>query len=168
MKAEIFRLSQEGMAADPDGAGVETSGLDPIFREPIIRASSGSDRIGAPIRSELAALLVPCQVEDRSWEDLRMRLGGDDPRGEVTLIFHFSTLEALGLVDATTGDALLRKGDRLGSIRDFRTEALVQAVRNPPGLFATHVQPRSYGLSSGARNLLAVVFESRDRSTENS
>ncbi len=167
-KAEIFRLSQEGTDADPDAGGPLTSGYDPILREPILLPADGvggSDRVGAPHRVELAPILLPCQIEDQVWESLMASLGGDDPRVELTLIFHFEDLERLSLVDSTTGDALIRKGDRLGSIRDFNLETVVQAVKTPPGLYAIHVQPRSYGLSAGTRNLLAVVFRGRDVST---
>ncbi len=168
MKAELFRLSQEGTDADPDGAGPLTSGYDDVLREPILLPADGvggSDRVGASHRVELDPILLPCQVEDRNWEALMASLGGDDPRVELTLIFHFGDLERLGLVDSTSGDALIRKGDRLGSIRDFHLETVVQAVRTPPGLYVTHAQPRSYGLSAGTRNLLAVVFRGRDVST---
>lgn len=156
-KAEIARLSQEGTAADPDGAGPLTSGYDPVFREPIKQA-------GVVRRVELDPIMVPCQVEDRAWEALMASAGGDDPRIEMTLVFHFRDLERMGLVDATTGDALIRKNDRLVAIRDYRTEAVIQSVTTPPGLYVTQALPRSYGLSGLSRNLLAVTFESREQS----
>jgi hypothetical protein len=66
----------------------------------------------------------------------------------------------MGLVDPATGDALLRVNDRLVAIRDLGG-ALVQAVRTPPGLYATEVQPTSFGLGL-SRNLLLVTFEERE------
>lgn len=162
-KAEVVRFSQDGTAADPDGAGPLTSGYDDVFREPVLLPTV--DRVGVVHRVELAPIMIPCQVEDRAWESLRAQRGGDSPRVELTIVFHFRDLERLSLVDVTTGDALIRKGDRLASIRDFRTEALVQAVRTPPGLYVQEAQPRSYGLSGLSRNLLTVVFEDREVST---
>lgn len=56
-------------------------------------------------RTELPAIRVPCQVEPKVFEDLRMLASGDSPRSDISLVFHFKDLERLGLVDATTGDA---------------------------------------------------------------
>jgi len=66
----------------------------------------------------------------------------------------------MGLVDAGSGDALLRVNDRLVAIHDLRG-ALVQRIRTPPGLYATEVQPQSFGLGL-SRNLLLVTFEERE------
>jgi hypothetical protein len=74
-------------------------------------------------------------------------------------VFHFADLERLGLVDPTTGEALLRIGDRLTAIRDYRTGDLIQAVRTPPGLYLTEPQPE-FGLG-GCRNLLLATFSER-------
>ena len=59
-----------------------------------------------------------------------------------------------------TGDALLRVNDRLVAIYDLAGR-LVQAIRTPPGLYATEVQPQSFGLGL-CRNLLLATFEERE------
>ncbi|MEO7730519.1 MAG: hypothetical protein ABIY55_06065, partial [Kofleriaceae bacterium] len=82
------------------------------------------------------------------------------PRTHLLLVFHFRDLEQLDLVDPTTGDVLLRIGDRLVAIRDQRTGEVVQAVRIPPGLYITEAQPQSFGLGF-RRNLLLVTFNER-------
>lgn len=82
------------------------------------------------------------------------------PNSQVVLVFHFRDLESMGLVDPATGDALLRVNDRLVAIRDLAGN-LVQAVRARPGLYATEVQPQSFGLGR-ARNLLIVRWEERE------
>ena len=71
-------------------------------------------------------------------------------------------LERLGLVDSTTGDALVRPNDRLAGLYDLGG-LLVQAVRTPPGLYVVQAQPRGFGLGRGRprRNLLLVTFEAR-------
>lgn len=74
-------------------------------------------------------------------------------------MFHFGDLEQLGLVEPTTGDALLQIGDRLVALRDFRTGELVQAIRTPPGLYLTEAQPE-FGLGL-RRNLLLTTFLER-------
>jgi hypothetical protein len=67
----------------------------------------------------------------------------------------------MSLVDAATGEALLRINDRLAAIHRI-DGALVQTVRTPPGLYATEVQPQSFGIGL-SRNLLLVTFEERER-----
>ena len=65
-------------------------------------------------------------------------------------------------VDAASGDALIRPGDRLAAIRDLCGD-LVQEVRTPPGLFVTESRPIGFGLNMARprRNLLLVTFEDR-------
>jgi hypothetical protein len=75
-------------------------------------------------------------------------------------VFHFRDLERTGLVDAATGEARLRINDRLVAIHTLHGE-LVQAIRTPPGLYATEVQPQSFGLGL-SRNLLLVTFDERE------
>jgi hypothetical protein len=78
-------------------------------------------------------------------------------------VFHFRELERRGLVSASTGAALINVNDRLVALYDVRGR-LVQAVRTPPGLYATRVEPQAFGLGN-ARNLLFVTFEDRELST---
>jgi hypothetical protein len=57
----------------------------------------------------------------------------------------------------------LTKGDRLVAIH---TEARKEVDNYSELLMvATQLQPRSYGLSGGERNLLLVTYRRRDRST---
>lgn len=164
MLARIARYDTAATAADPDGAGPETTGYDPIFREPR-RVDDGS-QVGRSAREDMAPIDIPVQVEDDQWEALRMATAGDDPGTAISLIFHFRDLERLGLVDATTGDALCpRKGDRLVAIVDSRTLAVVQAIPGD-GIFCVQAQPRSYGLSGLTRNLLMAMFQERAKSPE--
>lgn len=156
--ARIARLDLAGTAADPDASGPLTSGYDDVYREPIQIPAVGS-QVGTNARVELAPIDLPCQVEDEAWETLRMMRTGNVARAELLLVFHFRSLEAAGLVDPTTGDALApRIGDRLVSIHRTPDLALVQAVPTPPGLFCEEAQPRSHGLSGLARNLLVCTF----------
>lgn len=160
--AELHRLNTAGTATtDPDDAGPLTSGYDPDFKEPV-GVDSNDDGIGEPVRVEHPAVSVPCQVEPKTLEELRMFAAGNSPRSRVELVFHFRDLERLGLVGAPTGDALVHPGDRLGALYD-RAGALVQAVRTPPGLYVTEARPIGFGLHRPrpSRNLLLVAFEDR-------
>ncbi len=156
--AELAQLDTVATAADPDGAGPLASGYDPDFKETVlVPAGPGS---GVDARKEKPPLRVPCQVEVGAFEALQQLATGTSPNSRVTLVFHFQDLERMGLVDLASGDALLRVNDRLVAIHDLAGN-LVQRVRTPPGLYATEVQPQSFGLGL-ARNLLLVTFDERE------
>jgi hypothetical protein len=160
--AEIFRVDTAAMAtSDPDGPGPLTSGYDPDFKEPVL-VDSNDDGIAEPLRREFPPVRVPCQVEPDALEVLRMSASGNAPRSKLELVFHFRDLERLSLVDATTGGALIRPSDRLAAIYDLEGQ-LVQAIRNPPGLYVTESRSIGFGLHRVRpnRNLLLVTFEDR-------
>jgi len=160
--AELCRLDTAAMAAvDPDGPGPLEGGYDPDFKEPVL-VDQDDDGIGERVRQEHPPVRVPCQVDTKAFEELRMLASGNAPRSRIDLVFHFKDLERLGLVDAASGDALIRPGDRLAAIRDLCGD-LVQEVRTPPGLFVTESRPIGFGLNMARprRNLLLVTFEDR-------
>jgi hypothetical protein len=154
--AEVFRLDLASTAADPDGAGPLTTGIDPIYREPIKLPSV--DRVGSSARKEFAAVKLPVQIEPTSLSRLSMIGTGDASVGRIVGVFLMADLEGLSLVNASTGEALLRRGDRLGAVYKM-DGTLIQKITNPPGLFISEVVPL-FGLG-GDRNLLQVAFESR-------
>ena len=156
--AELARLDTVATAADPDGPGPLTSGYDPDFKETVMVPATGER--GTDARKEMPSIRIPCQVEVGTFEALQQLASGNSPDSKVTLVFHFRDLERMGLVDPGTGDALLGVNDRLVAIHDL-VGNLVQAVRTPPGLYATEVQPQSFGLGLN-RNLLLVTFEERE------
>lgn len=152
--AELRRRSFGGAAfADPD------------FKEPRLY-DADDDGLDDRVRFELPAVNVPCQVEPKSFEELRMLASGNSPRSSFELVFHFADLERLGLVDETTGDALIRPGDRLAAIRDLCGD-LVQLIRTQPGVYVTESRPIGFGLGMlrPRRNLLLVTFEDRQQGT---
>jgi hypothetical protein len=160
--AELYRLDSQAMAmTDPDGAGPLTGGYDLDFKEPVL-LDADDDGVAEPIRREYPPVRVPCQVEPEALEALRMLPSGNTPRSNIDLVFHFKDLERLGLVDAATGDALIRPSDRLGALYDVMGD-LVQAVRTPPGLYVTQARPSGFGLhrQRPRRNLLIVTFQDR-------
>ena len=105
---------------------------------------------------------VPCQVDTKVFDELRMLASGNAPHSRLDLVFHFKDLERMGLVDAVSGDALIRAGDRLAAIRVLCGD-LAQEVRTPPGLYVTEARPIGFGLNMRRprRNLLLVAFEDR-------
>lgn len=154
-QAQLFRLDNQGMAVDP--------GYDPDFKEPIPVDVDGDGQCDR-LRSEHPPVLIPCQVDTKAFEDLRMQPSGDAPRSTLELVFHFRDLERLAMVDSQTGQALIRPGDRLGGLYD-KSGVLVQAVRTPPGLYVTEAKPIGFGLGMARprRNLLHVSFKDRQQ-----
>lgn len=151
--AQLHRRDAHALATSP--------GLDDDFKEPAIVDRDG-DGLPDRTRPERPPDLVPCQVEPRSDEALRMFAAGNSPRVRVELVFHFADLERLALVDPSTGEQLIGAGDRLGGL--FTMDgALVVSVPATPGLFVVEVSPLGFGLPHRAprRNLLRVVFEDR-------
>lgn len=148
--AELHRLDGDAMA---DGT---PPGYDPDFDEPARVAP------GAPLRRELPSVLLPCQVEPYDLDALALGAAGDVPRSRVDLVFHLRDLEKTRLVDAATGHALLRPGDRLGALYD-RGGGLVERFSSPPGLFLIEATPLSYGLGllRPRPNLLLCSFHDR-------
>ena len=155
--AELAQLDVAATAADPDGAGPLVSGYDPDFQETVMLPTPSGP--GRDARREKPPILIPCQVEVQVFEALTELATGNSPRSRLVLVFHFSDLERLGLVDLETGEALLRVGDRLVAIRELRTGVLIQAVRTPPGLYLIEAQPE-FGLGA-RRNLLMTTFAER-------
>jgi hypothetical protein len=156
--ADLMQLDTFATAADPDGPGPLTSGYDADFQETVLVPTSSGRGLDA--RREKPPVRIPCQVEVQTLGELTELLPGNSPRSHLVLVFHFQDLERMGLVDSATGDALLRVGDRLAAIRDYRTGELVQAIRTPPGLYLTEAQPQSFGLGQ-RRNLLLATFTER-------
>jgi len=157
--AVIGRLDVNASSQDPDGSGELTEGYDSVFREPHTYTDSAEQR--QDTRKE-RCVIVPCQVEDQVWEAQRQIQAGNNPDSRMVLVFHFSDLERLGLVNRTTGVAELHPNDRLDRLLNCRTKKLVQSFRNPPGLFAISCTPAGFGLG-GSRNLLVCVFEEREQ-----
>ncbi|MDP1826649.1 MAG: hypothetical protein Q8L48_25485 [Archangium sp.] len=152
--AELYRLDTIAMATQPPG-------YDDDFKEPALLDSDG-DGVGDAFRREHPPVRVPCQVEPETLDALRMTPSGNTPQSSIDLVFHFRDLERLALVDATTGEALIRTSDRLGGLFDTEGQ-LVWAVRTPPGLYVTEARHAGFGLfrRRPRRNLLMVSFTDR-------
>lgn len=148
---QIVELAQ----LDTD-ATASAGGYDPIFREPTPAGATGDARV------EKAAIYLPCQVEIGEYERTNMRPAGNDPSTRITLVFHFEDLEAEGMIDAN-GHPTIRLGDRAVSIRRLDDNSVIQKLGlNGAGVYAVEVQPQSFGLSGGERNLLVVTFTDRE------
>jgi hypothetical protein len=136
---------------------------DDDFRTVVSSDAATGDGLGTKQRQEHAAVLIPCQIGSLTWSELKAFDLGNVPRGDMILRMHFRDLERLSLVDAS-GEAMIRPGDRLVSIRNFLTGAVIQQVKTPPGLYVLEATPTGWGIDMTAptRNLLRVSFRARD------
>lgn len=166
---DIAQLDTEATeTTDPDAGGPLTSGVDPIFREPVLVSGGSAPAAPVPSKPRVETMIqVRAQIEDESWQALQMLNLGNSPNSRVVMTFHFAELEVAGLVDPITGHALIKVTDRLVAIRRWPTGDLVQSVITPPGLYCTEAMPRSFGLAlvGAHRNLLVCTFEPRDVGT---
>lgn len=157
----IFPFSIELAILDLEATDDGGDGFDPILKEPVL--ASTDDGLGESSRAE-TLIKVPGQFADQNqFLGLQEASTGNLAQASFVILFHFADLERLGLVEAATGNATIKNGDRVNAIYDIRTDELVQAVRNPPGAFVVKATPR-FGLGS-RRNLLEVTFRSRDPGT---
>lgn len=154
---EISPLDIVASAADPDGAGTLTSGYDQDFRERVVLPTA--DRVGDTRRIEGAMYKIPGQFGSTDqFKRLQMASTGNLDGTGFTILFHFRDLENAGLVEVTTGTALIKIGDRLNAIYEIGSGVLIQKV--PDMCVITEAQP-IFGLRS-TRNLLACTFKARD------
>lgn len=131
-------------AANPPGT--PATGYDKKLREPYPKQVTP----GGPItdyRVYGAQIRVPCQVEIKTFEELRDVADGDAALTKVVLVFHMQDLEELGLFVPATGVLLLKKGDRLDSIEEHDTAIVIQPLAEPTYLY--RLDPDSWGFGRG-------------------
>lgn len=159
---EVARLDTGSTNEDPTGPDdTITSGYDPDFHEPIVTTNNLGKRTSA--RKELPTVRIPAQFETIDIETLQQMANGSSPNTRFILVMHFRNLQKLGLVDAATGEALIRPRDRIVAVYKHRTNKLIQTFRSPPGIFVTQAAPQ---LQLGQkRTLLLVTCEDRELGT---
>ena len=91
--ADIRRIDTAAMAtSELDGVGPLTGGYDSDFKEPVLVDRDG-DGIGERMRAEHAPVRIPCQVDTKAFEELRMFAAGNAPRSHVPrYVLIFSTV----------------------------------------------------------------------------
>jgi hypothetical protein len=157
--AVIHRLDVAGTRSfDPPGP--KSSGYSSAFREPVVfdDAATGA-RTSA--RRELAPVRVPCQVESRTFEQLRQELGGDVPSSALVLVTHRKDLDALGLIDATSRAVSISVGDRVSAIERYGQPGSVVRPITAPGLYVFHVLPASWGFGPDGHDLELIFLQER-------
>lgn len=158
--AVLHRLDTASTAANP-GAGGYTQGYDPDFREPVLMPPVGVSGYGASNRKEFAAIKVPAQFERIKDDALMPHMSGHTHNKYMKVVFHFSDLSRLGLIDATSKRALIKAGDRISDIRNIDdTDAYIL----DESIFCIEAMPEMGGLGNRI-NLLICTFETRKKSS---
>jgi hypothetical protein len=150
--AVIYRLDiSSTWAVNPPGA--DTTGYNPILREPIIKRVSGARTV---TRAEMTPVYVPCQVETMTFEQLQATFGGDNPAIDMALVCHHKDLATLGLLD-NNKRCTLKPGDRIDhlekngrTIRDFIEPIYIYEVR-----------PKSWGFGPDGYDLEVLYTSCR-------
>lgn len=130
----IARLDQAA-TWDEDPPGDPSEGYDPILGEPYVYHSSG---VRTSTRQEMAEITIPCQYEEISENRLRTIFTGDAPVTQVTLVLDMQDLRDNSLISSSTGDCLLKPGDRIVRLetktgivtRTFKDELYIYEVRS--------------------------------------
>jgi len=157
----IFPFLAELRRLDTHAMSTQTPGYDEDFKEPALLDTDG-DGAGDAYRQAHAPARVPRRAGPLNCETRPRLDGGVSPAASIGLASMVKDLEQRGLVDASSGEALIRNSDRLSGL--FDTEGtLVWSVRTPPGLYVTEARPAGFGLfrRRPRRNLLIVSFADR-------
>lgn len=154
--AQLFPLDTTATAGN-DNSGETRSGYNPYFREPVKFAD------GTNSRSESSPLLLECQVVGQRgpFSQRQSQAGGHSDSTSIELVFHYRAIEALGLVDAD-GKPGIHHEARLGALFRKDQTTLIRTYTEP--LYAAEEEDRGIGFA-GQRNLLLVMFRTRDKST---
>ena len=159
IRAVFHRLDPAGTrAVNPPGAG--TAGYDDDLNEPLVYdAPVGGARTDA--RTELAAVRVPCQVENYTEDRLRQAVGGDASLSNMVLVLHRRALSQLGLLDANQ-DIVLHTNDRVSTLERISDGVVVQTLGpEGQGLYVHEVRGASYGMGTTGYNLHLVFLRNR-------
>ena len=88
------------------GAISDAPGYDLTFREP--KLESTVDGVGTVGRKEMDPIIVPGQFSSKSeFMKLQMTNNGNLAESVYTVLFHFRDLENMGLIEETSGLALI-------------------------------------------------------------
>lgn len=133
-------------AVDPDGA--PTTGFDPDYHEPY-RWDKSDNTLGDS-RVYRTEVLVPCQVEIKSFEEVNQEYHGDTPITNIVLVFHRQDLRDLGLLNVD-GRPKIKTGDK---ITGFKQDGVaVGPVLKDGPLYIVELRPASWGFGIDGHDL---------------
>ena len=166
----ISRLSPTMTSrVDPDGAGPIVGGYDPILREPYPyedttqTTASGEEKAVTTVRYS-PHVRIPCQVEIKTFEELRQTFSGDAPVTNMVFVLHNKDLKRLGLL--FDGDAgcncvpKLKTNDRIDRVEVLRSPGTISHPFKEK-LFVFRIDPGSWGMGPSGQDLQIVWTSNR-------
>jgi hypothetical protein len=148
---------------DPDGAGPITQGYDPDLREPIAYTDGAGDR-ATTVRYK-TPVRVPCQVEVKTYEELRQVFQGDAPVTTMVFVLHNKDLRRLGLLTCKAGcgsgsqSLKIAKNDRIDGVLCMRKGESNTDLVEP--LYIYRIDPGSWGMGPSGTDLKIVYTANR-------
>lgn len=154
---------------DPDGAGPKTEGYDPILREPYTYEdttdlTADGEEKKKVTTTYLPRIRIPCQVEIKSFEELRKVFQGDAPVTNMTFVLHNKDLRRLGLLEPLNEEgcclAKLKQNDRIDRIEILKSPGRI-AHPLKELLYVYRIDPGSWGMGATGQDLQIVYTSNR-------
>lgn len=159
----VARLDIAGTArVDPDGAGPVTEGYDPDLREPIAYTDAAGSR--ATTVRYMPPVQIPCQVEIKTFEELRQVFQGDAPVTTMVFVLHNSDLVRMGLLKYSMGCSIggnlsLKTNDKITSVLCKRKR--ISNIDMKEDLYIYRIDPGSWGMGPTGTDLKIVYTTNR-------
>lgn len=154
----IFPKSVTIGRLDTAATAASSPGVQPPFRS--MRVGNANDGSPRETAQKFVPITLEAQVETGRFRDARMTSTGNSPGANMRLVFDRGDLEAVGLIDAGTGQTLFKDGDRLERITELDgTDFWVARQGHTGYLRVTQAEPTDFGFRSGASTVVLHVEE---------
>lgn len=155
-------------AVDPPGP--QPKGYDPYLREPVPYEVPATGEV-ADTRRYLPEVRIPCQVEVKTFEEVRQQVQGDAPVMNMTFVLHLSDLSRIGLL-ADEECACIGSGGPYTTRTRIKTNDKITAIekKGMPGfvvqtfkepLYVVQMAPGSWGMGPLGYDLEIVFVNNR-------
>ena len=161
LSAIVLRQLNIPLTRLQDPPGAPTEGYNPLTRtphvydDPTTGERKDTRQYDAPIR-------IPCQVEIRSWEQLKQEFHGDAPDSDIAFVLHRMHLPTLGLMEAD-GTINIKKGDKIEAIEKNGIPGFTVVALDGP-LYIFEVRHAGWGF--GTVLDLEVVYTTKRPATQ--
>jgi hypothetical protein len=133
-------------------------GVNTSFRS--MRSSNANDGSPRETPQQFVSIALEAQVETGQDKNARSTPLGNSPNSNMRLVFDRQDMVAAGLIHATTGDSLLKVGDRLESIAELDGTSLwTPRHGHTAHLRITMAEQTDFGFRLGSSTVVLHVEE---------